>query len=469
MVQLQSEVTDTKVVQVSEPAYVYQKVLPLDSNQYLGSPSQTDKIFRLPNSVYNLARSFLEYDFTATAGGNGNFNHVHLKPVISRLQLLSSGNFQFADIQNFDVFYKVVALACLRREVYLSKDAVIGGAAIADSINETCLLTPSNVAFSTAIAATVIHSQYVKKDGTASGTAYIAAAGGANPLARQQLMESAAGALGTAISFRVSIPLSYIPDSIFALDNDLFFNDLNQLVCTMASSNQVGSIATSVTAPEAGANALVGYSLANFNLRLAVEKQTDNIELTKSKFFSGKLKFACPYVLCYSESMGAAAVTSYSSTRQFNRGMGKTLLRAWNVPILSANSGRTAGNTDNVAGVAITAVQSQVDSNNIQPEPVTVADGYAYRYQAPMIDGTAIGGRRQFEIHFMWCDAFSGSNDPLWVSQQKLNEFSGLELSSEPRLYTTVWTLAGAYALTLLQFAVVQRELSLTQAGPQWM
>lgn len=477
MVQLQSEATDTKIVEVSEPSYNLVLVQPLDGTSYTFSTSQTDKIFRLPNSVYNLSRSFLEYDILFAATGAATFIHVLLKPAIARLQLLSSGNFQFVDLQNFDVFYKVCALACMRREVYLSKDAVLAAATILTAVNETCLLAPANVAFSTAISAYTINSQYTRRAGAVSGTAYTIETGSANGLARQQMISSGAGNGATGpIAFRVSIPLGLIPDCIFAQDRDLFFNDLNQLVCTMASTNQLGSVSDSQTDPASTPTAIAtAVTLSNFNLRLAVERQVDNVELTKSKFFAGKLKMICPYVLCYSESMGAAASTSYSSTRQFNRGLGKSLLRVWNVPIVSANSGRLSANTDNVSintglnGVGITSVQTQLDTNYIQPNAVTCADGYSYRYQAHMLDGTAVGGRRQFELHWFFVDAFSGSNEPLWVSQQKLGELSGLELSNEPRLYTSQWVMPGTIANTLVQFATVQRELSLTQAGPQWM
>ena len=452
----------SKVETLSEPVYKTIKIQPVGGNSYTFSSSTAEKEFSLTNTVYNLARSRLEFDLLVPAQGAGNFSHNHLKVPIREITLRTSGDFELAKISDVDVFSKTVSFLAMKSSQYLQTESIQAGATVAAAPGMYTGPNPCNVPSNTAMAALTPHGQYIKSDGTPSGVAYTNAAGVAGPNASQNLISSGDNA---AVGIHFSIPLSMFAFTIMAQDKNRYFNDMLRLVVTFAPQTSLGAIATSVTAPQTGA---ADYAtppvLSNLGLYLAEERDQHNVQMAKSQFAKGGRSIV-PFVMTKRVALGTA--TNFSVSHDLNLGSGQALLAAVNVPILSANQGRRAANTSNVNAETIINVQTHLDSQPIQNEKVDTASGADYQFLKKYLNSTALDGRRQFSTHWCWVDAFAASGKSAGEWNELYSLESGLALD-EAHKYT-IDLEKTALDMSLIQYLVVQRELAFRDGQPMWV
>jgi hypothetical protein len=454
----------------SLPAYKMTRYQPSDGQGATRTltTSESDIVFSLPNDVYNLGKSWIEFDFLIAAQG-ALAVHAHAsKPPFTQIRMSSQSDFTYAQIQSVDTYYKAVSRVNQKGSEFRGKNPLITGASVGASLTMTDYLTPAKVSGNTAQTAHASTSNYVFSDGTVSNFAGIAptiAQGNLDFDGHQQVVSSAtSGALG----FSAKIPLKNFVHTMIAQDKNVYFNDITNLTFTLAPLSRVGFASTNIADPATGGVALTTATMTNIYLYLAIEKNQDNVEALKKKYASGHLKYTLPFVVQFNNPLGSTAGNT-SAQCQLSKAHGNSLLRTYYVAQLTSNVDRLSVNLDNVAGVKISALQSSIDGSPLTDRAVQIGSGQDWKYLSQYLQESAVSNERIAKTcGILWVDPICGASEPSWRWAELDTLQSGLSLLAQPTLVSIDLTKT-AVGTTLHTFCIVQRMLSLSPSGPAWV
>lgn len=438
--------------------------------------SEQVKYIKFPaNDVLNLARSYLEWDNLVTASGQVDpgggpvdlFSHVHVgKLPFDQAQVLSGGNFIYAEIKTVDIYSKTVRYVYTSAIEYLNRQPLYSASTVATAILRTIQhCQPSKASFNTAIAANTVNSQYIRQAGTASGTSVTITTGSLGDNFPQNL-NSSAGNVALGFSSRVSLA-DLMPSTICSVDRNLYFGgdtEMN-LRLVFSSYTKLGCASTTITDPTANVQNLVGWTVSGLQMKVAVERNAYNIQMAKDIWRAGT-NLLVPYVEEKTSNPDTALSGTLSYT--FNRNRGYNLLRVHTTAFNTTNSGRTAACVENVNGALITDIRTQIDSNYLQPTKLNIADGSWYKQQYGWYKKSCLNSERMALVHWCHTDQIaSGSDSTEWSKENTMD--SGIPLSpSDTMLYTIEYDKSAVSAVVVSYF-IFQRVLNLgPQMEPRW-
>lgn len=400
--------------------------------------------WKLPNSVYNLAQSYIGYQVALTyETGRSLWVHEDCLEIATNAYFGTAGGLDLCNLNYVNRYTKVWRKARTRFGEFISKDT-------------SSQLYPCNSSAAT---------NYIGV-GT-SGSAYI------EP---KYLQNSAIGAAGPPIvgSLNASrlFKLDGISDTIFSVDKDLYFPTDMYVRLTAGVGNQFCWSSGSATDPTNGTPAAVAnpITIQNCYLYLAVEQNDLIVQSVMNKVLTSGLKLTIPYTTAWRNSTSAAGAANIQIplTQQYGRKLKRIIHTVWS-PTESVNTSLDCSNTN---GSKITSYTTYMDQRQLQDYQLSCAAAAAgalnslegdWRENKIFCQDSAILNRAVYQLNWFHCDQFY-QPDAKGVDDSQNDD--GL-LMDAPKLFSFQGTAAAA--VTHYDFATFVRQIMVDRNGVQFV
>jgi hypothetical protein len=436
--------------------YKWSKILPLSITGTAGAVTGGEEtMIEIPSKVFNLAKSYLSFTYTppATAPNHLIWTACDVFPYIRQIQLYTRGGLFLGDIGNLDNYTKAVWKSDTKLEEFLTSDTASPNAT-AGIGGESQALRRSN----SLVAATTLGARY----------------GGASA-ASLNYTECAYQMCGDAVTvpvfLNVRLDMSMIKNSIFAIDHDLFFDEILVLRIIWQTPAKYTYDGTTVGDPSAGSAIISTSQSANIGgvaLYLAVETNQEVAQQIKAKKNSPEgLSVLIPYVYGVKTALAAGSV---AVSMRFNRGHGLRLLKIYHMPCSNVEtSAITSYVTSNIGHVNITDFYTLLNNNRLQEFNLVCNNGDDYMILKDRLKGSVYQNRNMYEYNWVWIEEFDGYVSPLNenLRPDDDNFIKGLDLSSEQKW--DIYMTQNAANLNHFTFAITQKQLIINSAGIQIM
>ena len=473
--------------------YRYNRIFP-ESPVVLDLVSTSEARFSIPATVLNLSRSGVElsYLIPATSAGTSSIMRTSNLP-IQRIQLISADNAVLVDIVNVQEYTKTVWPVATPVEKYLSMskhDILASNLAQCNQVGEyyaphgheilggTEVVWPATGDLKTADWRSPLNndgnSMYDELDLSDVDQS-------ANNVAPSQ--EFIRSAVATSQAVRGWIDLGKIVHTFLSVDKSLYFNSNLTLVLTFARASDMGFTSSAGAAvvyanADGTANTTITMATAAHGslasptplivlpvipsggciLHLAVESNRALAQTIKETTLASGATVRFPYVYSYKRTLTAAGVTS--QLFNFNATHGRSLKIIYSSTF---NPNQTGGGRlmhYNHGGLLYTEVASNVNSEPLSNETLSVANGAVYRSLKNQLHGSCITNNKDWNQHACYFDNFSGME-----SAHKLASFpehsNGVDLISELK-YSLDYTTTVANSI-LHVFAVTEKVLRISE------
>lgn len=407
--------------------------------------------WKLPNTVYNLAQSFIGYkESIASSGTTPKFNYV-FEDTIGLASNIYFGNASGADLCNLNYVNKYIKIArkiTTPMQNFLTNDA------------ETSGLYPSN----DLVAANYYPSVTQNAGGTATGVT--------NYIEPQYLT---VGADATALERNRLFPLGSIPDTIFSVDKDIYIPTDMFLRVTAGPGNANAYFSTAATTPATGTSALaVDTTLSNIYLYLAVETNQRVIDSVMTTVRETGLTLNIPYTTAFrNSSTGTVANVNLPLSSQYGKKLKQILTTVWN----GTETSNTAGDCGNHGGVDAAQNGTKIKTyntflNNRQLQDTSIDCTYAggpsianfndWRENSRHCLGSVIQNRAVYAQNWFHLDKFYEDNKGSSVPVE--NRQDGYDMNQGPVLHQLqATTVNGTWIY--YQFASFSRDVQLNSSG----
>ncbi len=375
-VETSAEIDYTRKV-ASHGSYSMNRVLPQNqSNQDLNPNSTTETQIELPNSVYNLSKSTLDWEVNVPAVAS-RFNRLHALGLnyIDRVTLSTRGGEFLADVTSCFEYTNATAIYLNKMEEFLEQDSNRGSATDV-AADKGRNLYRSNVAVPTATPGVSLGV-----NGTRISATGVAQAPSQGSTETTYFIQSASN---TDIFQKYSVPLKALSHTIMSMDKDLFFNENLLLNVHWSSAARVGFMGSSATVLATDAAAISStIALTNIRLYLAVETNEMVTRSLTQKVMGGGMKLNVPYV--YTFTFSSPAGTSSSVQQRFNSSHGKRLLSIYHSLYSNTSTGRLTVDNNNIAQAKVLDFQSQLNNQNLQQFRPQSVDSEDYILMRPLL------------------------------------------------------------------------------------
>lgn len=337
-----SESLNQKSASLSHPNYRMLRLLPLQGIQtYTLNASRQQIQFEIPQEVFNLAQSYLQFTLTVGAQGAGNMSKIYNDTIapIASIRLQSRSGAVICDLDYANQAVRILDRVYQEIQEYLSDGA-------RDS------LAPSNALVN------------------ANGATRFATGNGAINPANVNFIEPTyfqSSAANTAQTKQYMLPLKKFRDTIFEANKDITFPEILILTLNLAPSSEVAFIGTSNTDHSVGIAQLAvqNAQVTNMAMYLAVETNPVFVNLLRDKIARGTYVMPLPYIHYYFNNRAAAGVNGqHAISLRFNSGHGQRLKRIFHIPVSAAGTAGTAYDSSNteVLGQPAGSAASKVGS-----------------------------------------------------------------------------------------------------------
>ena len=446
--------------QANHGTYQMSRVLPQgQATVQLNASSQQECLIDLPNRVFNLARSSLDFDLdipAAAAGGTKRLLTIG-QSAIERMSLYTRSGVYLADITNCGIYTRCVTPYVTAHDDLQSSDKTqlstneAGAEATGKGFFNCCSRT--TIADSTADARSA--RRIVP---TVGGTSDADVAFNENQYFSQ-------GAVASTSYLKCSVPLSEFHHTVLSLDKDLYFNQALVMRVSFAGTDKLGGeTASAVNAlPETVEN-LGAVIVRNIRLQLAIESNREIADQVRGMVMSTGLSQIVPYV--YPSLVTQGGSTEVSQQQRYNAGHGHSLLNIYTVTANSKTSGVLSSDIANQnASQKVLSYQASVDNNLLSEfRPLTrKLEGYVL--QRHLLEDSCICNADVFRHNRVQINSWRAGKCVDWKRTDDV--IDGLDLSAE-RIYNIDKTVSQAVPGTQYRhfiFAIVQRTMSISPSG----
>jgi hypothetical protein len=433
---------------------VYRNVAPQGSNSVTTSITSTvgPTEFIIPSTCFNLAKSRLNFNITAAAGGAGNFTHINgnLLTSISRITLYDAAtNALWADISNVNSYASLVVPACTDFKDFSTKafattnfsEVSLAGAQSkgVEDISK-CNLTVGNFCGDGAATSDLALQNFY--------------------FSRRQYYNQATA--DTAAYLDVSIPLSAFKLSVLAADKVLYSPSSLCLQVYWNAVNNYANLGTNQANPNTGAlSVATAFVLGNISLSLACEANLAVVSQIINKVMTSGVSIPIAYPTVTRQSLGAATSQSYQLS--ITSGYGQRILALFTAPFSVAAG---AQNTNVHLRGPLTTYNTFL--NNV---PILTASGFdASKNQDYMIanreylEGSVIQCNGEY-INGEWVhiDNFTGCKAVKDINQHEIDGLSVMGQSSTWQIQANQSGAGVGYAYVTV--IVGQKQLTISNQG----
>lgn len=393
--------------------------------------------WKLPNTVYNLAQSYIGYSVCLPGQGlTPNFGHIHADclEIATNAYFGTAGGLDICNLNYVNRYTKVWRKAKTPFSEYISNDP-------------SSQLAPCN-----------------------------ATAGASNPLGigtstvsylEPKYLDISADT--AELNVNRMFPMKGIVDTIFSVDKDVYFPIDMYVRLTAGVGNQI-AFRDVTAAPTTSVAMTTDVTIKNCYLFLAVEQNDLIVQSVMNKVLTTGLKLTIPYTTAFRNSVAiGAANVQLSLTQQYGRKLKRVINTFWD----PTESARTAMDCYNTGGVKISAYNTFLDQRQLQdyqlscaaPTAVTVTDALPnsiagdWRENKVHCQGSAIVNRAVYQLNWFHCDQFY-QPDIKGVDDSQFDD--GLLMDS-PKLYSFQGTAAAA--ATHYAFATFVRQVMVDRNG----
>lgn len=467
------ESLDYSIRTSSSPFHLYTKLSPIDGTNSitLNTSTGVTRTWQLPNSVFNLARTYWSMTITPASATAGYYNHLRV---------------------DFPTLFQNISLYSVDQGTELEVVNYVNHAL--NIINRYCTPEAEMKTFSRQVSptATTAGVPFVVGFQSVNLTAYAAAptAGNIGPgrngagnvlnipeFSNYDTMRYfIAGNDDSATPvLDVKIPLSRFLYTLFSLDKDVYFNAITQLKVVFNAVGSLGQFSSSQDLPQlatagfTSANGAITADVAitNMFLYVAEEKSSVHRDAIIRKTLSGGLRYLVNHLDVSQQSLTGS---SQQLTYRYNRIMGSRLSlwfhsSLFNHSLLSQSSNATLYRRAYNDGVTIPWGQVSLDLDNSS----------LFRLLTPAEFYNQISGRLQrtcINSYQGWLQNWCVPMD--WRGNQSLadndpNVMAGLDLSQEKQIqiaYDGVSTGNSSDQRVHYAVGVIQRSIMVNKDGP---
>lgn len=447
----------------SHGSYRISKVLPLgNSTATLAASSTTEVQFEIPNKVYNLSKSTLDFEMRLVESGTSSaVSRIHNLglSMFDRVSLYDRSGVYLMDVTNCNYYTNAVGQYVTPIDELLTNDSSRGGAtqALARANDMGFNNFRSNVAVPTATPGVANAS-----NGTRISATGAAAAPSLGSTEHTYFSQGVArdGSNAGDIHVNFSIPLAELHHTICSLDRDLYFGQSMILRIQFAAVNQLGWVAPSATDIATSAAVLDGaVTLSNMQMNLAVEVSPPAVESIQNKVRSSGLELLIPYV--YSYLFASSSGTSSNVQYRFNSGHGQRLMNIYHAVYNTGATPNVAYDKSNLASAKIVSYQTSLDNVQLQEVRPVCAEGDDYMLHRELLEKSCIQNQNIYRHNKVHVDSWRSGKCAEWKKHDGVAD--GLSLDNE-RIWNAEFTTASA-AYRHMTFAIAQRSLKINNNG----
>lgn len=416
-----------------------------------------ESIFEIPVRSFNLARSHIYMTLTPNAvAANFNFAWVDCVTPIRQIQFYTRSGIYMCDLSEANVYTKIATKPETKLEEYLDYD-IISNTAV--NIYSSHRYLARNNSLQNSATVTLLAPYAIRPNGVNSDVAYT----------ETKYIETTAANNTAGPVFNVALPLSAYKNTIFALDKDLFLNEIIYLRIVWNATNRILFNGDTLADPSANSVAYNStIAVTNLSLFLASDKNQLITNQLQSQIVSAEgMSILIPYVYTY--KFGSGSATSHSISYRFNRGHGMKLIKLFHSALNTGETVNTGYDHDNT-GTAISKVNqfyTMLDNERLQEYNLNTSTRDDFLYLMPKLKGSVIQSANMFYHNWVWIEDFTGYVDKTKQPENKDNLETGLDLSVERKwdFYALQVHNNVAAAYNYYTFAVTQKMLTISSAG----
>ena len=443
------------------PHYKYTRLFPTNSSTdvALNVASTTETQFEVPTKVFNSSKCYLKGNMTLTSGGGADIKklvHKYGFVMIDSISISTRAGVFISNIRHVGRYSRAILQATTSKEKYLSKPPLVLTNALGATTYPGEMIAPANQI--SAIGALVQSGDFAGADG-----AYVANA--TTPLFLDTV-GSATTATAT-VCYKFKIPFSDLKSSFFALNKDVWFNEVllvtinwNPFVRLGGTIDHADYFSWATTR-----GALTAGAISDLGLYMAVEQNQAISNEVMAKVLNGGINLVIPYVNSFKLTAGTGA--SGSISQRINRANGRTLCRVVTSVAGTVEASSTADwNTNNQAGTKTASFYTTMDSVKQQEANLTPATHTDFLALADLLEGSAYYTGLSWQVNPVWVDNFHGNKSIHWCDGEHDDDFKqgGIPLDSEIT-WGYVADTKEAVALNYYIFAITQKLLTITSMG----
>jgi hypothetical protein len=432
------------------------RVLPISGTGdiTLQTGSTQEVTFELPNKVYNLARSTLDFNMNvaATASHVNSINSLGVQ-AIDRISLYTREGVYLADMPNFAQFSRVVTPLVTKHDDFMDNEPARGAvteaaAKLADK--GASIFKCDAVRGAAAAGVSDRQGQRVAAGGAAlesNSESYVSP---------QYFVTSGTNGI---LNINYSIPLSEVHHSLMSIDRVMYFGQSLLLRVHFAPTDRMGFNADDHALTNAAALTST-VTISEAKVYLAVETNPMVVQGLVKRVQSQGLQVMVPYVYSYQYTSPANVDTSVQ--QRLNAGHGQRLLNSYHALFHLTNSGTTAMDINNVGNAKLVSFQTSLDNNNLQEFVPLCANNEDYQLIKPLLKGSVVSSSDCYRHNRVWIDSWRAGPCASWKERDG-TEIDGLELTSE-RIWQIAQTGSGA-AFRQYSWFVTQRTINVSSNG----
>jgi len=438
------------------------RVLPQGAdNLTLSTGSTSQMTFELPNKVYNLSRSTLDWQMSVMDPPASDFNALFTNAYpIDRIELFTRSGRHLCDINNYAQYSRSVTPVVTKMSEFLAQDKNLGGShasSAASAITAAATAQKGGKIFRS--------DQVAGTDGVSNaGNGVRVAAGGAtadeaNSLSYTDINNFTQSPVDAVTGMNYSIPLSEIHHSLMSVDKTLYFGQSLMLRVHFVGSDRLGFILEETAGTTQPIVLAAACAISRARVYLAVETNPLVVQGLVNRVQSQGLQMVIPYV--HHNLFSSSSGTASNLQRKLNAADGQRLLNVYHSVYHTTNTASHTYDVSNVGEDKITSIETRLDNNNLQEFVPLSAQNEIYQLQKPLLEDSVIATAQQFKYNQIWIDSFRNGKACDWKDMDTI--IDGIPLDSERIWQIDLATAAAAYRQ--YTWFVVQRTLSISPSG----
>lgn len=451
------------VKQSSHPSYRMSRVLPQsNASETLASGANITTQIELPNKVYNLSRSTLDFRMDVVGTASEFSRTWSLGAPIESFVLSSREGVELARVDSADIYGAAVLPYVTKLEDFLSHPKSLGA-------NDATLATAQSLAETTQDkgfnffpnGAALASNDNPAVDCGRNPVRVVAGAGAINDVAYTEMQYFRQGGDDDDVCINFSIPFSKIaPHTVCSMDKDFFFGQNLLLNVNWVSKQQAGWEGSSATVIETGEAVITGdITVNNIRVYLAVETNEVIANMIKQRAATEGLKLMVPFVRAY--TYVSPVSTGSTMNQKVNLSNGQRLLHCYSVCLHNTSTLSTRHDKSNLVQIKVQSYQNQIDSMNLSENRIDEQNGEGYQNHRDLIKGSCIQNANVYAHNRVNILSFRDGPTCEWLERDGVMD--GLDLSQEKYISIDQTTVSAAYRNML--FVVTQKLLNVQPSG----
>lgn len=459
-----SEAINYEVKQSSHPSYRKSRVLPQGNSEVtLLSGSTSQSTFQVPNVVYNLKRSTLEFrqEIAEPALGN-SLNSYCMGPPIDSVVLASRENTEIFRVDNCDIYCATVLPYLVKRSDFMTfpNSRGLSTPSVGVGVLQARKLTQKGFNFFP--NDTVLSDGNIESGCSRNGYRIGSGIYEVNERAYSEMQYFRLATFNEAIVVNHSFPLWTIaPHTLASMDKDMYFSQNLQLSINWSPTHNMGFESTSVLTIENP----VGYTglcqMKEIRLQLAVETNQRLAELVKERVMTQGMKLFVPFVRSYGDHVGMPT-EGPSMTQRLSLSNGQRLLCVYNILMNHSSTLNYRHDKSNNGQGKVLSYQNQINSLNLSENRINEenANGWTQTHRE-LCEGSCITDQNVYEANRVNILSFRAGKTVDYLDSD--GTIDGIDLSEEQTI--TIDQTTPSASCRQYMFVITSKMLSIDPSG----